>query len=153
MPPGPCCCEQLGGGWPRLCPPLPRGGPRRPLGVCACAVRSLPPSLEARTFSSARHLNMPEPPSSARCPDPLTLSLGCTPQIFSGRPSEPLTLPFPPHVSPRRPSEPLKLGLQTSPGRLLQMLVVQPVTFEGDPPIPSKWLCPFRALPTANDAI
>lgn len=52
--PRPCYCEQLGGGWPRQCPPLRGRGWRRPTGVCACAVRtgsrSLSPSLEARTF-------------------------------------------------------------------------------------------------------
>lgn len=123
--------------WRRVAAAVPAASPRRPeaptRGLRLRGTLTVPLSRRG-PFSSSPHLNMPEPPSSARCPDPLTLSLGCTPQIFSGRPSEPLTSPRPPHLSPRRPSEPLRLGLQTFPGRLLPMLVVQPVTFEGDLP-------------------
>lgn len=60
-------------------------------------------------------------------------------------------------ILPCRPSEPLMLGLRTSPGQILEMPVVQPVTFEGDLTyrlhIPSQWLCPFRGLLTPNYAI
>lgn len=67
VPPGPCCCGQLGGGWLRPCRRLRGRGPRRPPGVCACAVRSgsrsPPPSRPGRrTFfllRAATQLNIP----------------------------------------------------------------------------------------------
>lgn len=110
VPPGPCCCEQLGGGGPRPCSWLPGRSPRRSLGVCACAVRPrfrlLPPFLKTLTLQlcAATHLNILEPPSSARYRDPLTLPRVCTPNTFSGRPSERLTSPLPPQIVSRRPS-------------------------------------------------
>lgn len=110
LPAGPCCCEPLGGGWPRLCGSLRSPRPMRPLGGCACAVRSgpcsSPPSLQARAFplGVATHLSITEPPSYAHYPDPLTLPSGCTPQTSSGSRSDPLT-------SPRRPSDPAPQAL------------------------------------------
>lgn len=64
VPPGPCCYEQLGGGWPRPCSRLLGRSPRRSLGVCACAVRPgsrlLPPFLKTLTLllCAATHLNI-----------------------------------------------------------------------------------------------
>lgn len=47
VPSGRCCCERLGGGWLRRCPQFRARGPRRPLGVCACAVRPRVPVAAA----------------------------------------------------------------------------------------------------------
>lgn len=78
---------------------------------------------------AATHLDILEPPSSARFPDPLTLPGVCTPNIFSGWPSERLTSPLAPQILSRRPS-----AFESWPsdvcGQLLEMLVVQPVTFD-----------------------
>lgn len=93
VPPGPCCCGQLGGGRLRPCLQLSGRGLRRPPGVCACAVRSgsrlLPPSPESRLLSPPRGRE-PEYSVASRFrpyPDPLTLSLGCIPPVFSRWPS------------------------------------------------------------------
>lgn len=85
-----------------------------------------------------------------RYPDPLTLPLDWTPQIFSYRRSERLTSPHPrsrtSHPAPQA-LRALKFGHRTSPDPIVEMLVVQPVTFEGDLTyrlhVPSQGLCPF----------
>lgn len=85
-----------------------------------------------------------------RYPDPLTLPLDCIPQVFSYRLSEPLTSPHPPtrtsHPAPQA-LKALKFGHRTSPDPIVEMLVVQPVTSEGDLTyrlhVPSQGLCPF----------
>lgn len=103
-----------------------RGTLRAPLTATLPTSADLPPWLGDAPENYRVSLRV-------RCPDPLTLPPVCTPQTFSGRPSVWLTS--------RHPSDPASqalgglegpVGLQSSPARLLEMVVTQPVIFEGD---------------------